>query len=505
MRVARAAAFALDAALDEDSERSADFLEQIERLRRARALDPPLPRGLLAELRDYQREGYRFLMRLAAAGLGACLADDMGLGKTVQALAVLLARAAEGPALVVVPTSLIGNWQREATRFAPDLAVHRFGEGDRAETLAGLGPGDVLLASYGLLAGHAEALAEVEFATLVLDEAQAIKNPATARARAARRLRARFRMAATGTPLENHLGELWSLFRILNPGLLGSEEQFRRRFVAPLERDPRGPEREVLRRLIAPFLLRRTKAEVLAELPPRTEVVLEVEPGPEEARFMAALRRQALERLHGASAPPEQRRIHILAELTRLRRAACHPRLVAPELDLPSSKLEQLVELLGELLDNQHRALVFSQFTDYLALVRERLDREGIAYQYLDGSTPQRARDAAVRAFQQGSGDVFLLSLKAGGLGLNLTAADYVIHLDPWWNPAVEQQASDRAHRIGQTRPVTVYKLVLAGSIEERILDLHGSKRELADRLIGAGEGAAPVSAEELLELLGEP
>jgi superfamily II DNA or RNA helicase len=503
VKVGAVAAFALEAVLDEHSERHAAFIGQVERMRAAEALQPALPGGLQAELRDYQIDGYRFLMRLAAAGLGACLADDMGLGKTVQALAVLLARSSEGPALVVAPTSVIGNWRREAQRFAPRLALRVYGEGDRGQALSELGHADVVLVSYGLLASNADAFAALDIATLVLDEAQAIKNPSTQRAQAVRNLNAQFRLACTGTPLENHLGELWSLFRVLNPGLLGSEEQFRRRFLTPLERDPRGPERDVLRRLIAPFLLRRTKAEVLSELPPRTEIVLQIEPSAEEARLLAALRRQAIDKLRGEAAPVEQRRMHILAELTRLRRAACHPQLVAPELGLVSSKLEQLVELLTELVENHHRTLVFSQFTDYLAIVRQRLQHEGIGFQYLDGSTPQKARDAAVTAFQDGVGEVFLLSLKAGGVGLNLTAADYVIHLDPWWNPAVEQQASDRAHRIGQTRPVTVYKLVLAGSIEEQILDLHGSKRELVDQVIGETTGAAPVSAEDLLELLG--
>lgn len=502
VQVSGIAAFALDAALDEDSERDDAFREQILRMRNAEDLSPSLPMNFQAELRDYQIDGFRFLMRLASWEAGACLADDMGLGKTVQALAVLAARAQQGPALVVAPTSVIGNWQSEAHRFAPDLRVVRFDEGDRERTLRELKPGDVLLLSYGLLAANIESLAEPEFSSLVLDEAQAIKNASTQRAQAARQLRARFRMALTGTPLENHLGELWSLFRVLNPGLLGSEDQFRRRFIAPLENDPRDPQREHLRRLLSPFLLRRTKAEVLAELPPRTEIVLQVPPSRDEAELLAALRRQAKEKLANPQLELEQRRVHVLAELTRLRRAACHPQLVAPELGIGSSKLEQLVELVKELAENHHRALIFSQFVDYLTLVRARLEKEGVSYQYLDGSTPQRAREAAVQAFQGGAGEVFLLSLKAGGVGLNLTAADYVIHLDPWWNPAVEQQASDRAHRIGQTRPVTVYKLVLEGSIEQQILALHGSKRELIDQVIGGEAAAGPVSVEELMELL---
>jgi SNF2 family DNA or RNA helicase len=382
--------------------------------------------------------------------------------------------------------------------------LRNYGDGDRSVALAELGAADVVLVSYGMLASNIDAFAAVKFASLVLDEAQAIKNSATQRAQAVRQLQAEFRMAATGTPLENHLGELWSLFRVLNPGLLGSEEHFRRRFLLPLERDPRGPQRETLRRLIGPFLLRRTKAEVLSELPPRTEIVLSIEPSAGEAKLLAAMRRQAQQSMQQTALPTEQRRFHILAELTRLRRAACHPALVAPELGLASSKLEQLVELVRELSDNRHRALVFSQFVDYLSLVRERFDAEGIGYRYLDGSTSPKQREAEVAAFQRGEGAVFLLSLKAGGVGLNLTAADYVIHLDPWWNPAVEQQASDRAHRIGQTRPVTVYKLVLAGSIEEQILALHGSKRELIDQVIGEQATAAAIGVDELLALLEE-
>jgi superfamily II DNA or RNA helicase len=504
VQVPKSAALVLDAMLDEDSERDRAFRSQLERMAQAQTLHPALPADFQAELRDYQIEGFRFLMRLAAWGGGACLADDMGLGKTVQALAVLSARAPLGPALVIAPTSVVGNWRSEARRFAPNLALRSFGDGNRELALAELGAGDVVLVSYGMLAANIDVFAAVRFASLVLDEAQAIKNSATQRAQAVRQLNADFRMAATGTPLENHLGELWSLFRVLNPGLLGSEEQFRRRFLLPLERDPRGPQRETLRRLIGPFLLRRTKAEVLSELPPRTEIVIRVEPSDGEARLLAALRRQAMQAMAHGAMPTEQRRFHILAELTRLRRAACHPMLVAPELGLPSSKLEQLVELVKELTDNRHRALVFSQFVDYLTLVRQRLDAEGISYRYLDGSTPAKAREAEVAAFQAGAGSVFLLSLKAGGVGLNLTAADYVIHLDPWWNPAVEQQASDRAHRIGQTRPVTVYKLVLAGSIEEQILALHGAKRELIDQVIGEQSTVAAIGVDELLALLQE-
>ncbi len=491
-------------ALDDQSELDIKFRAQLTRIDRAQSHIAAIPPDFQADLRDYQVDGYRFLMRLSEWGAGACLADDMGLGKTVQALAMLTARAGEGPALVLAPTSVVGNWRREALRFAPTLNVRVYGDGDREQTLADLTSGDLLLVSYGMLVAQIEQFEKIEFATLVLDEAQAIKNAATQRAQAVRKLQARFRVATTGTPLENHLGDLWSLFRVLNPGLLGSEEQFRKRFVNALERDPRAPAREHLRRLLAPFLLRRTKAEVLTELPPRTEILLTVEPSVGEAQLLAAVKRQSLQRLNDTSLPPEQRRVQVLAEIMRLRRAACHPDLVAPELNLASAKLEQLVELVQELGDNHHRALVFSQFVDFLTLVRERLDREGIDYQYLDGSTSPKAREAAVAAFQRGEGKVFLLSLKAGGVGINLTAADYVIHLDPWWNPAVEQQASDRAHRIGQTRPVTIYKLVLKGSIEEQVIALHASKRELIDQVIEGQTSAARMSIEELLALLAD-
>lgn len=504
IELAPVAAGMLQPLLDSEAEVDLDraFKAQLARMERASRSEPVLPRDFQAELRDYQLEGFRWLMRLADWGAGACLADDMGLGKTIQALAVLLARAAAGPALVVAPTSVVGNWRNEANRFAPTLEVTIYGEGNRELALESLAPGSVLLISYGLLTLNIERLASLRFATLVLDEAQAVKNAQAQRTQAIRQLNADARIATTGTPIENHLGELWSLMRILNPGLLGSQERFAKRFVTPLERDPRAPERDVLRRLIAPFLLRRMKSQVLDELPPRTEIVLSIEPSAGEAALLAAVRKQSIERLALGGVPEETKRFHVLAELTRLRRAACHPSLVAPELKLGSAKFDQLLELVRELKDNRHRALVFSQFTDYLALVRQAFDAEGISYLYLDGSTAARARDSAVADFQRGVGDVFLLSLKAGGVGLNLTAADYVIHLDPWWNPAVEQQATDRAHRIGQNRPVTVYKLIVKGSIEEQILALHGSKRELVDSMLGDQDVPRAFSVDELLSLL---
>ncbi len=468
-------------------------------------LTPQVPSPLRAELRDYQAAGFAWLARLAHLGAGACLADDMGLGKTVQALALLLHRAAEGPALVVAPTSVCANWLAEARRFAPTLKLLTLGTANRRELVASLGPRDLLVASYGLLQGEemAELLAGGAWSVVVLDEAQAIKNWQTRRSQAAMQLRAGFRCITTGTPIENHLGELWNLFRFLNPGLLGSLDEFNARFALPIEQRQDGEARRRLRRLIQPFILRRTKEQVLEELPPRTEVVLHVDLSPEEAAFYEAIRQHALETLaRAADGPPGARYVKILAEIMRLRRACCHPRLVLPDSDLAGSKLAVFGELVGDLLSGRHKALVFSQFVGHLAIVRRYLDEQGIAYQYLDGATPARQRQKAVAAFQAGEGDIFLISLKAGGVGLNLTAADYVIHLDPWWNPAVEDQASNRAHRIGQERPVTVYRLVARGTIEERIIALHGKKRDLADSLLAGGDMSGRISGEELLRLI---
>lgn len=467
----------------------ADWERHKARIAQARAVEPKLPRTFQAELRPYQEDGARWMLRLAALGAGACLADDMGLGKTVQTLAVLLARSAGGPALVVAPTSVCPNWIDEAARFAPTLVLHQLPAKGRAAFLSKLGPRDVLVASYGLL----EELGKRTWHTVVLDEAQAIKNASTQRSKAAQKLESDFRVITTGTPVENHLGELWNLFTFLNPGLLGSHQSFQARFGAD---DPAARHR--LKRLVGPFLLRRTKSQVLTELPPRTDITLHVELPPEERTLYEGLRKDALERLDEKSDP-----ITVLAGLTRLRRACCHPELVAPGCGLPGAKLQAFLELVEELRDNRHRALVFSQFVDVLQIARKALDQAGVSYQYLDGSTPIAERKARVDAFQAGEGDLFLISLKAGGFGLNLTAADYVIHLDPWWNPAVEDQASDRAHRIGQERPVTVYRMVARDTVEEKIVALHAHKRELAENLLEDGAQAAGLSTRELITLLG--
>lgn len=465
-------------------------------------ITPVLPTTLTASLREYQMQGFSWLAQLSHWGLGACLADDMGLGKTLQALAVILLRAPQGPTLVVAPLSVAGNWAEEAARFAPTLQVKFFGQGDRQEMLDGLGPFDLLICSYGLLQVEGERLEKVDWQVVVLDEAQAIKNRQTKRARSAMALRAGFRLATTGTPLENHLGELWALFNFMNPGLLGSHQRFSDTFAIPIERDKDRERLRQLQRLIHPFILRRMKNDVLQELPAKTEITLKVEMSPEEAALYEAQRQSALARLADDTGAQEGRHLQILAEIMKLRRLCCNPALVLPEAAIAGSKLKVFGDILTEILENRHKALVFSQFIDHLAILRALLDEKKISYQYLDGSTSVGQRRERIAAFQAGEGDVFLISLKAGGAGLNLTAADYVIHMDPWWNPAVEDQASDRAHRIGQERPVTVYRLVMKDSIEEQIVGLHKDKRDLADSLLDGADAAGKLSAGELLALL---
>ena len=470
----------------------------LKKLQSLRDYQPQLPRTLQADLRAYQHEGFIWLSRLAQWGVGACLADDMGLGKTVQILALLLQRAAEGPQLVVAPTSVTLNWQAESRRFAPQLKLRLY---HQERNLDDLGPGDLVITSYGLLQQDSAAFAARHWHSVVLDEAQAIKNAQTKRAQAVMALQADFRVVATGTPLENHLGELWSLFHFINPSLLGSQESFTKRFTNPIEQGDAAA-RRTLKALIQPFILRRLKSQVLDELPARTEITYKVPLSEEEAHLYEALRQEAVSNVSD-SAPGAARSFRILTEITRLRRFCCHPSLVMPESTLPGSKLQAFTALVEELLENGHRALVFSQYVDHLSIVRTLLNEKRIAYQYLDGSVPAKEREHRVNAFQAGIGEIFLISLKAGGSGLNLTAADYVIHLDPWWNPAVEDQASDRAYRIGQQRPVTIYRLVAENSIEEQIVGLHARKRDLADSLLEGGEVSAKLDADALLALLG--
>ena len=462
--------------------------------------DIPVPATLDAELRPYQEEGFRWMTRLKTWNAGACLADDMGLGKTVQAIAMMLHLAENGPILVVCPASVVPNWGSELQKFSPTLNIVNLKAGNREDSFSSLSAFDVLVITYGLLQSEDDRISKINWAMAVLDEAHAIKNTQTKSSKAAMNIQSDFKLALTGTPIQNHLGELWNLFNFCNPGLLGTLAQFTDRYV----KSELPAQKNHLKKLITPFILRRTKNKVLQELPQKTEITHSVTLSEKEMAFYEALRREALNTIENNGAASGQQHLLALAEITKLRLACCNTALVNKDIELPSAKLEAFFEIVEELRANNHRALVFSQFVMHLAIVRKELDKQGISYQYLDGSTSIPDRQAAVKAFQSGKGELFLISLKAGGLGLNLTAADYVLHLDPWWNPAIEDQASDRAHRIGQLRPVTIYRLVAKNTIEEKILRLHSTKRDLADSLLDGTDQSARLSTADLLNLLRE-
>jgi superfamily II DNA or RNA helicase len=464
------------------------------------------PDGFQGTLRHYQREGLGWLVFLEGLGLGGCLADDMGLGKTIQVLALLLRRKAavaaaalpHRPSLVIVPKSLVFNWMDEARKFAPELRVVNHTGNARVETAGDLGEHDIVITTYGTLRRDIIRHRETEFDYVVLDEAQSIKNAASQAAKACRLLKARHRLALTGTPVENHIGELWSIFEFLNPGQLGSAARLRR-FLA----DGRGSA-DLVARAVRPYLLRRTKAEVLSDLPEKTEQTLFVELGDEQRKAYDDLRHHFRAELSGriGRLGIGRSRIAVLEALLRLRQTACHPGLVDPaRIDDPSAKLDTLLEQLDEVIDEGHKVLVFSQFTSFLAILRRKLDARSLPYEYLDGRTTDR--QARVARFQEDPDcRLFLVSLKAGGQGLNLTAADYIYILDPWWNPAVEAQAVDRAHRIGQTRRVFAYRLIARDTVEEKILALQDKKRELAESIVRADAGVIANLTPEDVELL---
>lgn len=486
-----------------DEVRGADLEEYVRRFeaRDKRVRVPALENGTL---RPYQREGVAWMLRLATWAPGCILADDMGLGKTVQTAAVLKARAALGPQLIIAPASVSSNWMAELARFVPSLKSRWYND-ERDLSLASLGPGDVLVVSYGLLQRRSETFEKHRFATVVIDEAQYVKNASAQRTDAVRSLARDFTITLTGTPLENHLGELFSIVDLAFPGLLGSDAAFRERFRKPIEAGHRDEVRlAVLGRLLAPFLLRRTRAKVLEELPAREEITEYVDLDPAEQKRYLALRRaceqQFAKRKSGETAA--QLKIALFAALTRLRQLACDVRLVDPSYEGRSSKITRVVELCTELAEEGNRALVFSQFTQFLGKLQPELEAAGLRVAYLAGDTPTAKRRAVVDAFQRGEYDVFCVSLLAGGTGLNLTSASYVIHTDPWWNPAAEEQATSRAHRMGQTEPVTVYRLVTRGTIEEAVLSMHASKKELASAVLEGKATAKAITSTELLELL---
>lgn len=467
-----------------------------ERLRDIRHCPVAAPDGLNATLRPYQLEGVSWMQALRQLEVGGILADDMGLGKTLQTLAHLLIEKQAGrldrPAMVVMPTSLVPNWQDEAARFAPALKVLALHGATRKKHFAHLAEYDVLLTTYALLPKDIEVLEQVPLHVLVLDEAQYIKTPGSKAAQAARQLNARQRLCLSGTPLENHLGELWSLFHFLMPGWLGDSKQFSRDYRLPIERQGDETRLQHLNARIKPFLLRRTKEQVATELPAKSEIVHWVELN-EAQRDVYETVRLAMDKKVRAEIDRKgvaRSQIIILEALLKLRQVCCDLRLVnsvaAPPPGHSSGKLASLLRLLDELLDSGRRILLFSQFTSMLGLIEQELQQRGIPYALLTGTT--RDRRAPVRDFQDGRLQIFLISLKAGGVGLNLTAADTVIHYDPWWNPAAENQATDRAYRIGQEKPVFVYKLITRGTVEEKIQHLQQEKSALAAGILDARE-----------------
>lgn len=479
------------------------FAEARERLKRIRNVGAaPQPDGFIGTLREYQKEGLGWMAYLREMGFGGCLADDMGVGKTAQVLAMLEERrkAGEGPSLVVAPKSLMFNWQAEAARFTPELKVvlHT----GTLRDLKNIRGAHLALTTYGTLLRDILHLSKVEFDYVVLDEAQAIKNASTASAKAVRLLQGRHRLALSGTPVENHLGELWSLFEFLNPGMLGQAKVLRA--AGGLAQNPGSEARLLLAQALRPFILRRTKQQVARELPEKSEQTIFCELEGPQRRLYDQLKAHYRGKLLGRVDQKTWARskLQVLEALLRLRQAACHPGLIDEKKRLePSAKLDVLFDQLEEIREEGHKALVFSQFTSLLSIVRERLDREQVPYEYLDGQT--RDRQERVNRFQEDPGcPLFLISLKAGGLGLNLTAAEYVFLLDPWWNPAVEAQAIDRAHRIGQTRNVFAYRLIAKDTVEEKVLELQRSKRELADAILSEDNAVLRDLRPEDLELL---
>jgi len=455
------------------------------------------PEGFGAVLRPYQADGLAWLQFLAAAGLGGVLADDMGLGKTVQALAHFAVEQARGrldrPVLVVCPTSVVATWRNEAGRFAPSLRVLVLHGPDRAAQFAAIGQHDLVITTYPLLARDHGVLAVQKCHIVVLDEAQTIKNPSATTSRLARTLEARLRLCLSGTPLENHLGELWSLFDFLMPGFLGNRQQFGRRYRGPIEKSGNAERQTLLARRVAPFLLRRTKAEVAADLPPKTVIAETVEMEAPQRAIYEGIRMAMHDRVREAIADKGLARsgIVILDALLKLRQACCDPRLLkletAKTANAGSAKIDRLFEMLPQMLDEGRRVLLFSQFTSMLALIQAELDKRKMPYLLLTGET--RDRETVVTRFQNREVPLFLISLKAGGVGLTLTAADTVIHYDPWWNPAVEDQATDRAHRIGQDKPVFVHRLITVATIEEKMETLKARKQALVAGILEAEAG----------------
>lgn len=483
-----------------------NFLGLLKKMREAYDNTPEVPAGLNATLREYQREGFEWLVRLTSWGAGACLADDMGLGKTLQSIALMLHRAEQGPSLVVAPKSLVLNWDKEIRKFAPSLhPVNLNSEKNKRESIEAAKAGDIVITTYGVLVTQKDALASKQWNVICLDEAHYIKNKMTRASRSAMSLKGDARVILTGTPLQNHLGEMWNLFQFINPGMLGPWQQFVDKYIKSPWDDLIHKE---LKDRTLPFILRRTKEEVLDDLPEKISYEQMVELSTEEMTIYEKIRKDVELKFkkHKTSAEREEARnldLSFFQELTKLRLLSNSVSLVYPEWKEESSKIAALRDLLTSLSSRvDNRVLIFSQFTSFLSQVGKMMKDAGFEYLYLDGQTPLEERQNLVDSFQAGDSQFFLISLKAGGLGLNLTAANYVILMDPWWNPSIEDQATDRAHRIGQERNVTVIRLVSANTIEEKILKLHDQKQDLSDKVLEGTSTSASLSMDDILDMV---
>jgi len=487
----------------------AEYATFIEKLRNFEGIaEHEVPEEFKGKLRPYQKAGYDWLLFLQDFRFGGILADDMGLGKTVQTIVLLLhekKRGASKPTLVVAPTSVVFNWRHELEKFAPGLRVLQFTGVDREKSTEQFSEYDVILTTYGTLRRDVLMLREFPFNYVILDESQNIKNPNSQTAKAVRLLTADFRLVLTGTPIENNTIELWSQFAFLNPGMLGSQRYFQTRFATPIEKKGDKETAAFLQKLVQPFLLRRTKEQVADELPPKSESIFYASMTAAQANlynywrdyYRAAVLQNLKTKGLGRS------RFVVLEGLVKLRQIACHPQLIEPNTDRDSGKFNAMMEQLREIIAEGHKVLIFSQFVKMLTIMRKQLDAENIAYTYLDGRT--RNREAKVQQFQENEDiPLFLISLRAGGTGLNLTAADYVFHFDPWWNPAVEMQATDRTHRIGQKRHVFVYKFITQGTVEEKVLQLQTRKKKLVDSLISTDAAFFKQLSTEDIETLFE-
>jgi len=485
-----------------DVEEDFIFRECLTRMIYSKQLSTDLPEGLKTNLRPYQSQGYKWLLRMLSSGIGVCLADDMGLGKTVQTLSLLLKLKEQGPSLIIAPTSLCHNWSSESKKFTPDLNVIFYRGSERTDLLKALTTGDIVITSYGLVLQDIDFLKEIYWNVVVLDEAQMVKNSGTLRSKAIKLLQSKSRLALSGTPVENHVGELWNIFDFLNPGFLGTRSYFQENYALPIEKKIPGKLNH-LKEKVQPFILRRLKKNVLKDLPDSQESILYVDLNQQEEEIYRANKYLVSKKLNKSKKEKRQKRnkIEILAEITKLRKMTSNFEL-SEVYDGVSSKTEAIMAKVDELIENDHQALLFSQFTSHLDIIEDNFKSRGFPYSRLDGSMSPGVRDSAVNDFNSGKNKLMLISLKAGGYGLNLTAADFVLHLDPWWNPAVEEQASARAIRIGQMKKVNVIRFITALTIEDEILKLHAHKKNITEDLLRGTAAAAKLSIEDLLNLL---